>query len=61
MSIDRRAASPSKLAPYPELVGTAITGAETKPATTPVTAASIPATTTIARASCIVGSESSSR
>src|SRR6476619_4817096 len=44
------AAMPPKAAPYPTEVGTAITGAETNPATTPGNAPSIPAKTTITRA-----------
>jgi hypothetical protein len=41
---------PEKLAPYPMLVGTAITGQRASPATTLANAPSMPATTTIARA-----------
>src|SRR5260221_317085 len=49
-SIPRRAAPPPKLAPYPMLVGTAITGTPTSPPTTLGSAPSIPATQTITRA-----------
>ncbi len=44
LSIVSIGATPSKLTPYPMLVGTPITGAETRPATTLVSAPSIPAT-----------------
>ena len=44
-SMARSAASPLKLAPYPTLVGTAITGLETMPPTTLGRAPSMPATT----------------
>src|SRR5450756_870155 len=50
LSIVRSAATPSNAAPYPTEVGTATTGADTRPATTPGRAPSIPATTTSARA-----------
>ena len=50
LSIPSSAASPPKLAPYPMLVGTAITGQSTSPPTTLGSAPSIPATTTIASA-----------
>src|SRR5689334_14022942 len=54
LSIPSSAANPPKLAPYPTLVGTAITGAATRPATTLGSAPSIPATTitTLAFRSC---------
>ena len=44
-SIPKSAARPPKLAPYPTLVGTAITGDEMRPATADGSAPSIPATT----------------
>src|SRR5919202_6746917 len=44
-SIPSKAASPPKEAPYPTLVGTAMTGVPTKPPTTLGRAPSIPATT----------------
>ena len=44
------AAMPPKLAPYPTLVGTAITGTLTRPATTLGSAPSMPATTMMTRA-----------
>ena len=44
-SIPSKAARPPKLAPYPVLVGTAMTGLSTRPATTLGNAPSIPATT----------------
>src|SRR5438874_1131207 len=50
--IPRRAAIPSKLAPYPTDVGTAMTGTSTRPATTLGRAPSMPATTTITFAFC---------
>src|SRR5580704_8479600 len=50
-NIPSRAVIPPKLAPYPALVGTAITGTPTSPATTLGSAPSIPATQTITRAS----------
>ena len=50
--IPRSAARPRKLAPYPTLVGTAITGALTSPATTLGRAPSMPAATIITRAAC---------
>ena len=50
-SMPSRAASPLKLAPYPTLVGTAITGLSMSPPTTEGRAPSMPATTMIARAS----------
>src|SRR5665647_1814539 len=50
LSIVRSAATPPNAAPYPTEVGTATTGADTRPATTPGRAPSIPATTTSARA-----------
>jgi hypothetical protein len=46
LSMASKAASPPKLAPYPTLVGTAMTGRLTRPATTLGSAPSIPATTT---------------
>ncbi len=49
-SMPRRAATPPKLAPYPVLVGTAITGTPTSPPTTLGSAPSIPATQMITRA-----------
>src|SRR5439155_19542557 len=49
-SIASSAASPLKLAPYPILVGTAITGTETRPPTTLGSAPSMPATTITTRA-----------
>jgi len=52
LSIPSNAATPLKLAPYPTLVGTAITGALTRPPTTEGNAPSIPATHTITRADC---------
>ena len=54
LSIPSSAANPPKLAPYPTLVGTAITGAAISPATTLGSAPSIPATTmtTLAARSC---------
>ena len=45
LSMPSRAAIPPKLAPYPTLVGTAMTGTLTSPATTLGNAPSIPATT----------------
>lgn len=45
LSIPRSAAIPPKDAPYPMLVGTAMTGALTRPATTLGSAPSIPAQT----------------
>src|ERR1051325_3593963 len=50
LSIPSSAAKPSNDAPYPILVGTAITGTDTIPPTTDGSAPSIPATTTITRA-----------
>src|SRR5262249_16759013 len=50
LSMPRSAARPPKLAPYPTLVGTAMTGAATNPAITLGSAPSIPATATTARA-----------
>src|SRR5205814_4879563 len=50
-SIARRAAIPPREAPYPTLVGTAITGRATNPPTTEGSAPSIPAHTTSASAS----------
>ena len=41
---------PPKLAPYPTLVGTAMTGTSTRPPTTLGSAPSIPATTMMTRA-----------
>src|SRR6185437_5632458 len=49
-SIPSSAATPPKLAPYPTLVGTAITGAATSPPTTLGSAPSIPATQITTRA-----------
>jgi hypothetical protein len=46
LSMASKAANPPKLAPYPTLVGTAMTGRLTRPATTLGSAPSIPATTT---------------
>ena len=46
----RSAAKPWKLAPYPTLVGTAMTGALTSPATTEGRAPSMPAATMTTRA-----------
>ena len=46
LSMARRADNPSKLAPYPMDVGTAITGLSTSPPTTEASAPSIPAQTT---------------
>src|SRR5476649_2684815 len=51
LSIASNADSPSKLAPYPTLVGTAITGTRTSPPTTDGSAPSIPATTITTAAS----------
>src|ERR1700675_2994336 len=48
-SIPNSAVSPPKLDPYPVLVGTAITGTPTSPATTLGSAPSIPATHMITR------------
>src|SRR4030042_6004328 len=45
LSMVRSADSPSKLTPYPTLVGTAMTGLSTSPPTTPGRAPSLPATT----------------
>jgi hypothetical protein len=45
LSMASKAANPPKLAPYPTLVGTAMTGWLTNPATTLGSAPSIPATT----------------
>src|SRR6185295_12202482 len=50
LSIPRSAASPPKEAPYPTLVGTAMTGTATRPPTTLGSAPSIPATTITTRA-----------
>ena len=50
LSIESSADSPPKLAPYPTLVGTAITGQSTRPPTTEASAPSIPATATTQRA-----------
>ena len=47
LSIDKRADKPPKEAPYPTLVGTAITGQSASPPTTLARAPSIPAITTI--------------
>src|SRR3989442_14537785 len=47
-SIASKAARPPNEAPYPTLVGTAITGTFTKPPTTPGSAPSIPAPSVIA-------------
>ena len=44
-NIENNAATPPRLAPYPTLVGTAITGLPNRPATTLGSAPSIPATT----------------
>src|SRR5215212_2510216 len=49
-SMDSRAVTPSKAAPYPVLVGTAITGAGVMPPTMLARAPSMPATTTTASA-----------
>ncbi len=49
-SMPRSAATPPKLAPYPVLVGTAITGMPTRPPTTLGSAPSIPATQIMTRA-----------
>src|SRR5699024_4882881 len=46
-SMDSSADNPPKLAPYPTLVGTAITGQSTNPPMTDARAPSIPATATI--------------
>src|SRR6266480_1246367 len=61
LSIASSAANPSKDAPYPMLVGTAITGTETIPPTTDGNAPSIPATTTITRADSKSGRAPNSR
>jgi hypothetical protein len=45
LSIVRSAESPPKLAPYPMLVGTAMSGESAMPATTLASAPSMPATT----------------
>src|SRR6186713_2318834 len=45
LSAASNAATPPKLAPYPTLVGTAMTGVDTSPPTTDGSAPSIPATT----------------
>src|SRR5659263_114545 len=50
LSMVSRGARPPNAAPYPTEVGTAITGAETRPATTPGRAPSMPAATTTTRA-----------
>src|ERR1700723_4107854 len=60
-SIASSAVNPPKLDPYPVLVGTAITGAATIPATTLGSAPSIPATQIITRASANFFRCSSSR
>jgi hypothetical protein len=52
LSMDSSAASPPKLAPYPTLVGTAITGQSTRPPSTLASAPSIPAMATTTRALC---------
>src|SRR5215217_1797869 len=54
-----KAATPPKLAPYPTLVGTAMTGTRTRPPTTDGSAPSIPATTMItcaSRSACALAS-----
>src|SRR4051794_25026185 len=61
LSIVSSGAKPPNAAPYPTDVGTAITGAATRPATTPGSAPSIPAATTIARADRSRSSCSSTR
>src|SRR3954449_6260681 len=50
LSMARSAARPPKDAPYPTLVGTAMTGTATSPPTTLARAPSIPATTMMTRA-----------
>src|SRR3990172_6043332 len=50
LSIASRVVSPPRFAPYPTLVGTAITGLSTRPPTTEGSAPSMPATTTSTRA-----------
>src|SRR5262249_24554246 len=60
-SIPSRAARPPKLAPYPTLVGTAITGTPTSPAMTLGKAPSIPPTTIITRAAARRSRSPSSR
>ena len=49
-SMESRAESPPREAPYPTLVGTAITGQSTRPPTTLAKAPYMPATATTARA-----------
>jgi hypothetical protein len=61
LSIPSSAARPPNEAPYPTLVGTAITGAETNPPTTLGSAPSIPATTMITSAWCSRSLEASRR
>src|ERR1043166_2666742 len=61
LSIVSSAASPPNDAPYPTLVGTAITGARTNPPTTDGSAPSIPATTMIAAAPSSASSCASNR
>src|SRR5215469_10865505 len=61
LSIPSSAAIPLKLAPYPMLVGTAMTGTETRPPTTLGSAPSIPATTITTRASASRSRRSSKR
>ena len=60
-SIASNAVTPPNAAPYPTLVGTAITGAAISPATTDGSAPSIPATATTTRAFCNVGKWCNSR
>ena len=50
LSMVKSAEMPPKLAPYPMLVGTATTGARTRPPTTLASAPSMPATAMITRA-----------
>src|SRR5438874_879475 len=61
LSIARRAAMPPKDAPYPTLVGTAITGRSTRPPITLGSAPSMPATATITLASLSSSRWASSR
>src|SRR5438128_559067 len=61
LSIPRNAAIPPKLAPYPILVGTAMTGTQTRPDTTLGKAPSIPATTMMTRAAASLACSASTR